>query len=239
MSTAHRPTWAPAIGGTEQGGNREYVPSVQQSALNLPAHTKLKFRQAGQGSKDELQQKDLRAELISKETKHFLTLKSEKDFKALQEKDFKLLEAQSKDDELSVNGRSTLIPKAIDADDEDSNFDSESEDSDDDEDEEALLLAELEKIKKERAIEAEKKAQEDAIKKREEEEERIKRSNPLMAAQFGVDDVDDGSFNVKRRWDDDVVFKNQARGEPKVQKRFINDTIRNDFHKRFLTRYFR
>ena len=42
---------------------------------------------------------------------------------------------------------------------------------------------------------------------------------------------------VKRRWDDDVVFKNQARGEPKVQKRFINDTIRSDFHRRFLTRY--
>jgi protein CWC15 len=44
-------------------------------------------------------------------------------------------------------------------------------------------------------------------------------------------------FQVKRRWDDDVVFKNQARGEPKAQKRFINDTIRNDFHKRFLTRF--
>lgn len=44
-------------------------------------------------------------------------------------------------------------------------------------------------------------------------------------------------LQVKRRWDDDVVFKNQARGEPKAQKRFINDTIRSDFHKRFLTRY--
>ncbi len=41
------------------------------------------------------------------------------------------------------------------------------------------------------------------------------------------------------RWDDDVVFKNQARNEPKQQKRFINDTIRNDFHKRFLQRYIR
>jgi hypothetical protein len=41
------------------------------------------------------------------------------------------------------------------------------------------------------------------------------------------------------RWDDDVVFKNQARSEPKAQKRFVNDTIRNDFHKRFLQRYIR
>ncbi len=29
----------------------------------------------------------------------------------------------------------------------------------------------------------------------------------------------------------------QTRGEPKTQKRFINDTIRNDFHRKFLTRY--
>lgn len=39
------------------------------------------------------------------------------------------------------------------------------------------------------------------------------------------------------RWDDDVVFKNQARGEMKAPKRFINDTIRNDFHRKFLHRY--
>lgn len=33
--------------------------------------------------------------------------------------------------------------------------------------------------------------------------------------------------------------RNQTRGEPKAQKRFINDTIRNDFHRRFLERYVR
>ncbi|CAL5392453.1 unnamed protein product [Camellia sinensis] len=38
-------------------------------------------------------------------------------------------------------------------------------------------------------------------------------------------------------WDDDVVFKNQARGESKAPKRFINDTIRNDFHRKFLHKY--
>ena len=47
----------------------------------------------------------------------------------------------------------------------------------------------------------------------------------------------DASFMLKRRWDDDVVFRNQARSEPKQQRRFINDTIRNDFHRRFLDRY--
>jgi hypothetical protein len=34
-----------------------------------------------------------------------------------------------------------------------------------------------------------------------------------------------------------VVFKNQARGETKTPKRFINDTIRNDFHRKFLHKY--
>lgn len=39
------------------------------------------------------------------------------------------------------------------------------------------------------------------------------------------------------RWNDDVVFKGQARTEPEQKKRFVNDTIRNDFHRRFLTKY--
>jgi protein CWC15 len=42
---------------------------------------------------------------------------------------------------------------------------------------------------------------------------------------------------VKRRWDDDVVFKNQTKHEPKTAKRFVNDTIRSDFHRRFLNKY--
>jgi hypothetical protein len=36
-----------------------------------------------------------------------------------------------------------------------------------------------------------------------------------------------------------VCCRNQTRGEPKATKRFINDTIRNDFHRRFLDRYVR
>ena len=46
-----------------------------------------------------------------------------------------------------------------------------------------------------------------------------------------------GSFAVKRRWDDDVVFKNQAREPKKEGRRFINDTVRNDFNRKFLSKY--
>ena len=51
----------------------------------------------------------------------------------------------------------------------------------------------------------------------EEEEQRvvdIARGNPLLNSQ---------DFSMKRRWDDDVVFKNQARGtERKDGKEFVN-----------------
>jgi hypothetical protein len=50
---------------------RIYKPSVAVSAKNLPAHTKLKFRQDGQSSSEDVRAKDLRAELEEKERKHF------------------------------------------------------------------------------------------------------------------------------------------------------------------------
>lgn len=104
-----------------------------------------------------------------------------------------------------------------------------SDDDDEDEDDTEALLAELEQIKKERAEEKlrkEREMQEEELKMKEAE---LIRGNPLLNNAT--------SFNVKRRWDDDVVFKNQARGEAKIAKRFINDTIRNDFHRKFLQKY--
>ncbi|KAL6553356.1 hypothetical protein OROGR_007198 [Orobanche gracilis] len=60
-------------------------------------------------------------------------------------------------------------------------------------------------------------------------EEQLMCGNPLLN--------NPASFSVKKRWDDDVVFKNQTRGETKTPKRFINDTIRSDFHRKFLQKY--
>ena len=47
----------------------------------------------------------------------------------------------------------------------------------------------------------------------------------------------EGAGGMKRKWYEDTVFRNQARGEPKAQRRFVNDTVRSDFHKKFLERY--
>ena len=44
MTTAARPTWAPAKGGNEQGGTRIFGPSQKYSSRDLAAHTTLKSR---------------------------------------------------------------------------------------------------------------------------------------------------------------------------------------------------
>ena len=201
-------------------------PTIQVSAKDAPSHRTLKFRQDGQATSADLDKRDLRAELEDRERKA-----RRKDdltnFEEERQKDLLLLQQEP-----AAAPSRALVPKAVDADEEDP--DSEDADSgDDDEDDEAELMAELERIKKERAEEAAKKAKEEAVVQAKEKEKELATGNPLLA--LGAD----ASFSIKRRWDDDVVFKNQSRGEPKAQKRFINDTIRNDFHRKFLTRYIR
>lgn len=48
-----------------------------------------------------------------------------------------------------------------------------------------------------------------------------------------------GIYSLKRKWHDETVFKHQARSDPAAKdqkKRFINDTVRSDFHRKFLSR---
>lgn len=74
--------------------------------------------------------------------------------------------------------------------------------------------------------EAERKAQEERIRT-----ENILSGNPLLNSK-------PAEFKVKRRWDDDVVFKNCAIEEPdRKEKPFINDTLRSGFHKKFMEKY--
>jgi protein CWC15 len=46
------------------------------------------------------------------------------------------------------------------------------------------------------------------------------------------------TFTVKRRWDDDLIFKNQAAGIDEKPKRgdFVNDLLRSEFHKKFMNK---
>lgn len=249
MTTAHRPTFDPARGKEAQRG-----PAYHQRLL--PAHTHLKLRRRGQGGVAGLGEdassfsparRDLQAELLKAES---ASGKGAEDVvagvKRNQIADGEARDTNSEDGEDPDTKRRRLIieeAKAEDADTDDedkspkSQSESESED-DEDSDDEAALRRELEKIKAERAVVQKKDEADKAVKEQEEREYEIARGNPLLNG----DDEEEG-FGVKRRWDDDVVFKNQARGTEQRNKmhgkEFVNDMLRSDFHKRFMSKYVR
>ena len=174
------------------------APSLQYSSRDLNSHTKLKLRAMGQGAPEEVEQRDLRAELFELEARRGREGAVEAAY----------------DDDVDV------VLTTLGDDDEEGNAPSE-----DDEDDTEALLRELEKIKQEREAEKQRKLEEEQRQKY----EKSVSANPLIASP---------SFAVKRRWDDDVVFKNQASSVvDKPSKRFINDTLRSDFHRKFLNRY--
>eukprot|EP01060_Flectonema_neradi_P041267 TRINITY_DN9743_c0_g1_i1.p1 TRINITY_DN9743_c0_g1~~TRINITY_DN9743_c0_g1_i1.p1 ORF type:complete len:200 (+),score=45.93 TRINITY_DN9743_c0_g1_i1:45-602(+) len=155
----------------------------------------------------------------------------------------KTIRARDQAGELTLKKRTDLDGKIIKAPDDkvikkskiqdaDIDLDSSDSESSDDSDEELEVRKELERLKEERQQASLKKAREE----QERREEEIIKGNPLL--KLGEeDDEDEGNFKTKRRWDDDVLFKNQTRTEPEVKRRFINDSVRNDFHRRFLDRY--
>ena len=67
--------------------------------------------------------------------------------------------------------------------------------------EDEFAVQELEKIKREREAEAKKAAEQEQAEENAAAESAVLRGNPLLNKD---------AFVVKRRWDDDVVFKNQA-----------------------------
>ncbi|KAB5558109.1 Cwf15/Cwc15 cell cycle control family protein [Coniochaeta sp. 2T2.1] len=243
MTTAHRPTFDPARGKDDLKG-----PAYHQRLL--PAHTQLKFRKPGQGGAPDASShaRDLRAELEAAEAAHFAKVKgtplppSEPDTAAASTTSKRPLaltggtDGEETEETAEAKRRKILEEtRDIDADDSGSGSDEE-EDSDDDDsdsdDEEAELQRELERVRRERAEKREREEREKAAAEEEEREKDIALGNPLL---------NKADFNIKRRWDDDVVFKNQARGtdEKGKKKEFVNDLLRSDFHKRFMGKYVR
>lgn len=250
MTTAHRPTFDPARGKDAQRG-----PAYHQRLL--PAHKTLKFRQATQGTESENSRRDLRAELLraerisaakragrelpedeaeSENSKLAIEEGKEESGRGVKrnlEAEVTAEEGEGEEEDYETKRRRVLEEtRDIDADSASGSSDSDSEDDDEDsEDETAELMRELAKIKAERAEAAAKEAAETAAKEEEQREFDIARGNPLLNPK---------DFNMKRRWDDDVVFKNQARGtEEKKGKEFVNDLLRSDFHRRFMGKYVR
>jgi hypothetical protein len=65
MTTAHRPTWNNALASS----SRSAAPSYQYSSRDMTSHTKLKERQSGQNTRDEVKRRDLKSELEERESR--------------------------------------------------------------------------------------------------------------------------------------------------------------------------
>jgi protein CWC15 len=254
MTTAHRPTWKAAVARANQSGNF----SMAVSELDAPAHTKLKLRQGPQVVDRSKALRESLAKLEEAESKaktkvlgrrpvnlaleqqarqKLLTHTADIDDEAIRSK-YDDSDVVHEGDDQGGGKSNEPDQKPNDKPDDDASdldaSDSEEEDNDDDdEDDEAALQAELAKIRAEReAAQAKVQAQASAEESSKMEEAALL-GNPLLVGAGAI------SGKMKRKWNDDVVFRNQAKGEPQVQKRFINDTVRNDFHRRFLNKFMR
>jgi len=228
MTTAHRPTFHPAQGGTGKNESDLSKLSKQYSSRDMPSHTKVKYRQTGQGTTEEVKSRDLRKELEEREK----TVSRDKRGKDSSSSGAAVAGSLGTSSSAKKPRLDQLAAGAnLDAD--DPLDEDEEQEEDDEEDDTAELMAELARIKKEREadkarVEAEKKTEEERIRT-----ESILHGNPLLAGSAKQD------FKVKRRWDDDVVFKNCAKGldDKKKEATFINDALRSEFHKKFMEKY--
>lgn len=233
MTTAARPTFEPARGGRGKGEGDLSALSKQYSSRDLPGHTKIKYRQPTQDAPEELRARDFRRELEERER----TAVKSRDRGAREH----TTSSSSSSSSSSKRPRLDQIPAAnLDADDPLTDEEEDSDSGSDSDDDTAALLAELEKIKKERAEEQERKEREQKAEEERIRMENILSGNPLLnlAGQQQQPQIQN-TFSVKRRWDDDVVFKNCAKGvdESRKEKRFVNDTLRSEFHKKFMEKY--
>ena len=268
MTTAHRATYVSARGlgvGSEGSYSSGGVGSSAFSAKDLPSQLSLKRRegkavinQTKEDLKRQLEAREINArdKRLAGENVGFTTADLDSSSSSTSSSSSSsssssaslLLRNQHKPPTVALSDKYNIddddnILKMYDDDDDDdddnsdnldhiaSDDDSDEDSSSDDDDDELELLRELQKIKAEREEEAERKKE--ASTSVSDISAEVALSNPLMGGGGGG-----ATGAIKRRWDDDVVFRNQAPGDPtKVQKRFINDTIRNTFHKKFLKKY--
>lgn len=261
MTTAHRPTYNPARGSSYQGGNKLYMPSLQYSSKDLPGNLTLKQRKLGQGHQKDVNKIDFKKNLLERENR----AKSGKtnvglvssiygdsedfnetnllgqsrnqditsDLLALEEPqkkrrlDNEVETSEIRSNTVNNNNNSHVFVQDIDDEFEEdlSSIDAEEDEEEDDEEE---LMKEYEKIKKIREEEKKQKERELTEKMKQQSQEQILLGNPLLN--------DSHNYSLKKKWFEDTVFKNQAKNEPKVKKRFINDTVRSDFHRKFIAK---
>ncbi|SOV01733.1 related to cell cycle control protein cwf15 [Ustilago sp. UG-2017a] len=159
----------------------------------------------------------------------------------------------SSDDEAEQEEEEETKPKQEDQEAPSSEESDSDSDEDSEEDEQALLLRELQKIRAERAAAKQRQTQLNSTSAQLKRQEEIARGNPLLNLENAFaptshksparkEEVEEG-FEARKRWDDDVIFKNQASAAGNTGRAngaangFVNDLTRSDFHTKFMNRY--
>ncbi|XP_006823936.1 protein CWC15 homolog [Saccoglossus kowalevskii] len=224
MTTAARPTFEPARGGRGKGEGDLSALSKQYSSRDLPSHTKLKYSSKSAGL-DNTSSKLLRisAPFICESIVYLFNLSISSGifpdmFKHAKETEQKLEEERIRTENILSGNPLLQGQQKID-------FKVKKRPHLCHLHKPMLTISSVSAADKRR--ETEQKLEEERIRT-----ENILSGNPLLQGQQKID------FKVKKRWDDDVVFKNCARGEDdKKDGKFINDTLRSDFHKKFMEKY--
>ncbi|PRQ54898.1 putative pre-mRNA-splicing factor Cwf15/Cwc15 [Rosa chinensis] len=114
MTTAARPTRAPAKGGNEQGGTQIFGPSQKYSSRDIASHTTLKPKKDRKDIQEELHKRNLQEELEDYERRHF----SSKD-KYSYDRDRSRRGSQLLLERIRRDTEDCVIPRNVDADDSD------------------------------------------------------------------------------------------------------------------------
>ena len=131
MTTAHKPTFHPALGTINQGGYRYHVKRSQYSSRDLPGQLTLKVRETGQNNENDIQKRDLLKELETKENEYNNKKKLE-----LQRQG--MLDEPVDENELRPNNLALTLDNILkDYDDSDN---SDSDDDDDDQDSDLYVI---------------------------------------------------------------------------------------------------
>eukprot|EP00406_Dinophysis_acuminata_P046466 CAMPEP_0179324786 /NCGR_PEP_ID=MMETSP0797-20121207/60499_1 /TAXON_ID=47934 /ORGANISM="Dinophysis acuminata, Strain DAEP01" /LENGTH=254 /DNA_ID=CAMNT_0021036837 /DNA_START=17 /DNA_END=777 /DNA_ORIENTATION=+ len=205
MTTAHRPTWTSAIGsGSNPSGGLFVAQTTKVANRDASSFLTLKTRKLGQGAPEERgSRREIREDLERREQK--AREEQEPGGAGPQAKEgAKALEERKGDSKHRPAIEDNPFPE--DADDD---VPSGSERSDDDGDEDTEeLMRELQKIKKEREEAEEQQRQQQKKQEERNRREEVMKGNPLTGG---------GDVSLKRKWDDDTVFKNQAAHDPQAE----------------------
>lgn len=228
MTTNHRPTLE-----SKRGKVQAINDSISHSRA-LPQQTQLKYRKdlrnridpnKIKSAVDELKQELLKDEgrlnnELKQEDDDFMNGEDKGQIRRIENEE-KLIYKDKEDNNGSISNESKPESESQEESGSDSEINSESED--DSEDETAELMAELQKIKKEKEDEKQKIELEAKSKL-------AATSNPLVK-------VGEDGYKVKKSWRSNTAFRLKNKNNQENNSQYTNDTLDSEHHQDFLSKY--